>query len=84
MRPSASFRLAALCLSGPGLPGVVQHRHLQALILAGMHITQLSPFKLFKIGLEMLTGSFRDTVPLVSASCSHLSVMNSHVLMIEE
>lgn len=64
MRPSAYCRLAALRLPGPDLQARAEHQHLEALVLAGVDISQLPPAELFKIGLGMLTGFFGNPVPL--------------------
>lgn len=52
------------CLCGPALQGLAEHQHLQAVVLAGVDISQLPPVELFKIGLGTLTGFFGNTVPL--------------------
>lgn len=59
MRPSTYCRSATLRLSGLDLQGLVEHQHLQALVLAGVDISQLPPVELFKIGLGALTGFFQ-------------------------
>lgn len=64
VRPSVSCRSATLCLSGPDLPGLLEHQHLQALVLAEVDINQLLPAELFKIGLGALTGFLGKTAPL--------------------
>lgn len=42
----------------------MEHQHLQAVVLAGVDISQLPPVELLKIGLGTLTGFFGNTVSL--------------------